>query len=129
MIVDTSAIMVIVRVEAEAERFAGLIRAKHFAISAGTVLEAEIVVRSRFGEAAVHDLRAMMSNARAEIAPVDEQQVRIASDAYARYGRGSGSAAKLNYGDCVSYALAIARDEPLLFKGDDFVHTDVRVAA
>lgn len=63
----------------------------------------------------------------AGVIPVDGGQARVASDAYLRYGRGSGSPARLNYGDCFSYALAISRDEPLLFKGDDFIHTDVRI--
>lgn len=60
--------------------------------------------------------------------PFDAEQARIAADAYRLFGRGSGHRASLNYGDCFSYALAIARDEPLLFVGDDFQHTDVRVA-
>lgn len=62
----------------------------------------------------------------AGVIPVDGGQARVAGDAYLRYGRGSGSRARLNYGDCFSYALAVSRDEPLLFKGDDFIHTDVR---
>ena len=60
--------------------------------------------------------------------PIDKKQAYIARDARNEYGRGSGSPAKLNMGDCFAYALAKALDEPLLFKGDDFVHTDIRSA-
>lgn len=74
----------------------------------------------------VRELRSIFDEG--EIISVDEHQARIASDAHRRYGRGSASPAKLNHGDCFSYALAIARDEELLFKGDDFIHTDVRRA-
>lgn len=127
MIIDTSALMAVVLSEPEADVFGALIETRPFAISAATLLEAEIFARGRRGEPLVRDLRAIL--AEATIVPFDESQAHIASDAYHRYGRGSGSPAKLNYGDCFSYALAIARDEPLLFKGDDFIHTDVRVAA
>ena len=72
----------------------------------------------------------MPSLARRAIAvPVDETQLAVARWAHLRYGRGSGSAARLNYGDCFSYALARAWDRPLLFTGKDFGHTDVTVAA
>ena len=60
------------------------------------------------------------------IEPVTEQQARIAREAYRDFGKGSGHAANLNFGDCFAYALAKAMNEPLLFKGDDFKHTDVK---
>ena len=60
------------------------------------------------------------------IAPVTEAQDRIARRAYADFGKASGHPAKLNFGDCFAYALAKAKREPLLFKGDDFAATDVR---
>ncbi|MDQ0614253.1 ribonuclease VapC [Microbacterium sp. W4I4] len=129
MIVDTSVWMAIIMQEIEAEHFVDLIESRSVTISAGTLVETEIVVHRRRGEPALNELRELLRRVRAEIVSVDERQARIATDAYRRYGRGSGSPARLNYGDCFSYALAIARDEPLLFKGDDFVHTDVRVAA
>ncbi|WP_349595723.1 type II toxin-antitoxin system VapC family toxin [Azospirillum argentinense] len=59
------------------------------------------------------------------IEPVTEEQARTARDAYRRFGRGSGHPAKLNYGDCFAYALSKATNEPLLFKGQDFPHTDI----
>lgn len=60
--------------------------------------------------------------------PLDEAIARRAADAFARYGRGTGHPAALNFGDCISYATAKHLDCPLLFKGDDFRHTDVKVA-
>jgi ribonuclease VapC len=128
VIVDTSAFIAMSFDGTDGDRFAALIRSRPYAVSAASLVEMEIVIRGRRGDKALNELRKMLDSTRAEILPVDEAQARIASDAYARFGRGSGSPAKLNYGDCFSYALAIARDEPLLFKGDDFIHTDVRVA-
>ena len=60
------------------------------------------------------------------IEPVTADQARIAREAYQRFGQGSGHPAKLNFGDCFAYALATELDEPLLFVGQDFIHTDVR---
>jgi len=62
------------------------------------------------------------------IEPVTEAQARIARDAYRDFGRGSGHPAKLSFGDCFAYALAKIAGEPLLFKGDDFAHTDIAAA-
>jgi ribonuclease VapC len=63
-----------------------------------------------------------------EIEPVTAEQVHIARQAYRDYGKGSGHRANLNFGDCFSYALARVKREPLLYKGDDFVYTDLRSA-
>ncbi|WP_246142840.1 type II toxin-antitoxin system VapC family toxin [Nocardioides rubriscoriae] len=62
------------------------------------------------------------------VVPFDHEQALAARAAYARYGRGSGSPARLNLGDCITYALAMTTGEPLLFKGDDLTHTDVTPA-
>ena len=62
------------------------------------------------------------------IEPVTAEQARIARQAYRDYGKGSGHPANLNFGDCFSYALAREKREPILFKGDDFLHTDLRSA-
>ncbi|MFT4260757.1 type II toxin-antitoxin system VapC family toxin [Microbacterium sp.] len=128
MIVDTSAWMAMILREIEETAFVEAIENSTVSISAATLVETEIVVHGRRGEPGLLELRELLSQADARIEPVDAHQARIASDAYRRYGRGSQHPARLNYGDCFSYALAIARDEPLLFKGDDFIHTDVRIA-
>jgi ribonuclease VapC len=59
------------------------------------------------------------------VEPVTVEQARIAREAYRDFGKGSGHPAKLNFGDCFAYALARATGEPILFKGDDFRHTDL----
>ncbi len=70
----------------------------------------------------------LLGDAEISVVPFDATQARIAREAYARFGKGSGSTAGLNFGDCMTYALAKVTGEPLLFKGDDFTHTDVTPA-
>ncbi len=125
MILDSSAIVAVMRVEAEAEAFARLIgRAFVVGLSAATFVETAMVL----GPAADLRLDRFLASARAEIEPVTVEQARMARVAYRRFGRGSGHPARLNYGDCFSYALAMDKREPLLFKGNDFNQTDVLVA-
>ena len=73
-------------------------------------------------------LEEILENPGLQIEPVTVAQAKIAWQAYRDYGKGSGHAANLNFGDCFSYALARAKREPILFKGDDFIHTDLRPA-
>lgn len=126
MIVDTSALVAILKREPEAETFAQLMAQEAVVLSAATLTETYIVAGAQVGARGHFEVDALLRGTAADVVPVDEQQARLVGNAYLRYGRGSGSKARLNYGDCFSYALAIARDEPLLFKGDDFAHTDVR---
>ena len=70
----------------------------------------------------------LLREMRVEFVPVDMDQARVARDAYRRFGPSSGSRARLTFGDCFSYALAITSGEALLFVGDDFTHTDVQSA-
>src|SRR5690606_1114767 len=128
-IVDTSALMAVLQNEPEAKSFAALLVDEECTMSAGTLLEARIVANGRGGPSKQRKLDELLRRTSVSVIAVDEEQALIGAEAYARYGRGSGSPAKLNFGDCFSYALAITRDEPLLFTGDDFTHTDVRVAA
>lgn len=128
MIVDTSAVVALVADEPECDAFSTLLERSANAMSAATLLEIEIVVGNKMGEAGLEDARRLLDLYRVVVVPVDEHLARIASAAHRRYGRGSGSPAKLNIGDCFSYALAKHLNEPLLFKGDDFNHTDVQVA-
>ena len=93
-------------------------------ISAVTVLEATIVLETRLGDAGGREFDLWLLKLGAEIVPVDAEQMDAARRAWRRYGKGRHPAA-LNYGDCFSYALALTRGEPLLFKGEDFAGTDV----
>ena len=126
IVVDTSALVAILLLEPDASRYAAAVQAADVVkISAITLLEAGIVMHRKQGPGGVDDLRDLLSSASVEIAPFDGDMARIGTDAFARFGRGSGSPAKLNFGDCASYALAKSLSVPLLFKGADFVHTDI----
>lgn len=129
MIVDTSALVAILAGEPEAPAFArALAGARRPRISAATLVEARIVIESRLGPVQRRRLDALLREADVEVVPFDEHQAAVAADAYRDYGRGRGHPARLNLGDCYSYALAAVTNEPLLFKGDDFAHTDLRTA-
>jgi ribonuclease VapC len=91
-----------------------------------TFVEISIVLEARHGAEGVRDLDRFTNRAGIEFVPVDAEQAHIARGAFSRYGKGRHRAG-LNYGDCFSYALAMMVGEPLLFKGDDFVHTDVTI--
>ena len=124
MILDSSALVAIARQEPEAQAFADAVQQHLTRISAATVLETAMVLRPPMGDL----LDRVLSAGQVEIVSFDAEQLAVARDAMARYGRGSGSPARLNFGDCLSYALAKVSGEPLLFKGDDFTHTDVTPA-
>ena len=128
MVLDTSALMAILCNEPERHHFNEMIvAAQSRFISAGTYLETAIVAEARYGRMGIHTLKLFLTTASIEVAAFDKEQAEIAAGAYYRYGKGR-HVAGLNYGDCFSYALAMQKDEPLLFKGDDFVHTDVSSA-
>ena len=128
MVVDTSAIVAILKVEAEAEALLNCLGGSHNStIATPTLLEAQIVMASQVGDAGLVDLELLLS--RAEIRPTafDANHLRWAFHGWHHYGKGRHRAG-LNFGDCFSYGLAMALDRPLLFKGDDFSQTDVKVA-
>ena len=128
MVIDTSALLAILLQEQDARSFAEAIeRDPVRLISAGTILEASIVLLARHGEAGVRDLDLLLHRIDARIEPATAEQMEFGREAFARYGKGRHPAG-LNYGDCFSYALSAATGEPLLFKGDDFGRTDLRAA-
>ena len=128
MVLDTSAIVAIQRDEPECRDFVHLLAtAEDPLISAATLLEASIVLHAKAGEEGVVDLDQLLQAAGVRCVAVDAAQALAARTAWIRYGKGR-SAAALNYGDCFSYALATTLDRPLLYKGNDFSQTDVRVA-
>ena len=129
MIVDTSAVIAILRNEQDATSYAKAIAdASIRRISAANYVETAAVIDGSRDPVASRRLDDLLREARFVIEPVTESQARIAREAYRDFGRGSGHAARLNLGDCFAYALAKVLDEPLLFKGDDFIHTDVASA-
>lgn len=129
MIVDTSAIVAILRGEPDARAFFdALVAAPVSRVSAGTMLEASIVVDNGRDPLVSRALDDLIGGIDVVIEPVTADHVTIGRAAYRDFGRGSGHPAGLNLGDCFAYALARATGEPLLFKGDDFGHTDIRPA-
>lgn len=124
MIVDSSALMAVLEDEPGSEVVIRAATQATCRMSVTTRLEASIVADSRSTShgARLDDLVAALE---ITIEPVTVQQGEIARRAYQRYGRGSGSPARLNFGDCFAYALSVTTGEPLLFVGEDFIHTDV----
>lgn len=130
IVLDTSALIAVTNHEPERPKFLSTIAdADRCLISAVTLFETRIVTLARFGTAGTDQLTQWLQSFAPEVVAFDERQADVASIAFRTYGRGMQSAAKLNFGDCASYALAKTRGLPLLFKGDDFAITDIdRVA-
>jgi ribonuclease VapC len=129
MIVDTSALLAILRDEPEARSFAEAIaQATTRRISAANFLEAAVVIDASRDPVASRRYDDLLKAAEIAVEPVTEEQARLGREAYRDFGKGSGHPAQLNFGDCFAYALAKVTGEPLLFEGDDFAHTDVTPA-
>ena len=128
MIVDTSAVMTILFGEGGAERYdEAIAQAPLCRMSVVNYLEAAIVLESRSGATAGHELDAFLEEAAIELAPVTPDHAQAARQAWRRFGKGNHPAG-LNLGDCFAYALAHAAGEHLLFKGKDFALTDIAAA-
>lgn len=128
MIIDSSVIVAILRLEPDGPVYEHLIATAPAArMSAATLVEVAIVIDRMRDARTSGALDAALATMSLIIEPLTERQARIARDAYQRFGRGSGHPARLNMGDCFSYALARDLAEPLLFKGDDFGLTDIEL--
>ena len=126
MIIDTSALIAILRDEPDAKACALAIeRTNNRRLSAANFVETALVIDGSRDPVASRRFDDLIQEAQIIIEPVTEVQARIAREAYRDFGKGSGHPAKLNFGDCFAYALARATGQPLLFRGDDFIHTDV----
>lgn len=129
MIVDTSAVVAIAFRESDALQYAqALTNAPSVRMGAPTYVEAAVVIARQRGMEAIADLDELLQKAGVGIVAFHHAHALAARRAYERYGRGSGHPARLNYGDCLAYAVAEVEDEPLLYKGNDFSHTNVRSA-
>jgi ribonuclease VapC len=125
MVIETSALVAMLTNEPEAERFEAAVEADPVRMmSTASYLEAAIVVEQRFGEPGGRELDLWLHRAGVDLVSVDAEQADVARSAYRRFGKGRNRAG-LNYGDCFAYALAKVSGEPLLYKGDDFAHTDI----
>ncbi len=130
MIIDTSAVIAVLKEESDAPRFLRVLTlsAEPKRMSAANYLEAAIVVDANRNPLLSRRLDELIVQTEIMAEPVTLEQANIARAAYRDFGRGSGHPARLNFGDCFAYALAKSMREPLLFKGDDFSHTDVAIA-
>ena len=128
MIVDTSALVALLRGEDDSPRFARALAARGESkrMSAANFLETAIVIDGSRDPVASRRLDDVVAKANLTIEPVTAKQAHIARAAYRDFGKDSGHPARLNFGDCFAYALARATGEPLLFKGEDFGFTDIR---
>ena len=129
MIVDTSALIAILRDEPEARACASAIESSAIRrVSAANFVETALIIDASRDPVASRRFDDLIREAQIIVEPVTEAQARIAREAYRDFGKGSGHPAKLNFGDCFAYALAKVTAEPLLFKGDDFARTDIEPA-
>jgi ribonuclease VapC len=131
IVIDSSAVIAIILGEPQADILANRIekeRAGARGMSTATYLETGTVLAGRqktFRSTAIDVLKEFLSSADVDLIPVSDDQARIALQARIKYGRGFGSGARLNFGDCFSYALAKSLSAPLLYVGNDFNKTDV----
>lgn len=126
MIIDASALIAILRDEPEARSFAEAIASTSSRrVSAVNYVEVAVVIDGSRTPVASRRFDDLFREAELVIEPVSDVQARIAREAYRDFGKGSGHPASLNFGDCFAYALTKATGEPILFKGQDFTHTDL----
>jgi len=126
VIIDTSAIIAVLRGEPDASTFARAIAdATIRRVSTVNFVESAVVIDASKDPIASRRFDEFVKEANISVEPVTADQAQIARAAYRDFGRGSGHPAKLNFGDCFAYALAKSFGEPLLFKGSDFAHTDI----
>jgi ribonuclease VapC len=129
VIVDSSAIVAILKQEPDWRIFAASLDASEdIYLSAGTYLEISVVIGRLNDPVMSRQIDELMEEFSILIEPFTDEQARIARQAYRDFGKGSEHRASLNFGDCFAYALARVKREPLLYKGDDFVHTDLKSA-
>ncbi|MBP2291183.1 type II toxin-antitoxin system VapC family toxin [Azospirillum rugosum] len=129
MVIDTSAIIAYLCSEPEADAVLALLdTADELHMSTVNAYECRTVLLRRYGPDSVADFNALLQQGGVAVQPFDDLQSILAFDAYRKYGKGSGHPAQLNLADCAAYALARHLRLPLLFKGNDFIHTDIEPA-
>jgi ribonuclease VapC len=128
MIVDSSALIAILEDEPEGASFLRVMyQSQNLKISTVTYTEVSLVVYSRFGLIGTQKLDQLLDALNVEFVPFDKKQAMLAREAWQKYGKGRHRA-KLNFGDCCSYAAAKHLNLPLLYKGNDFPETDINAA-
>jgi ribonuclease VapC len=127
MIVDSSAMVAILKKEPDWQKYFDAIEAAEYVrFSVASYLETSIVMDKEPDAITRAGLDDLIAESKIILEPVTAEQAQIARQAHQNFGKGSGHRAGLNFGDCFSYALAKVKREPILFKGDDFQYTDLR---
>lgn len=129
MVIDSSVLIAILENEPEATLFLRTMYESSSVLKIGTVTytEVSLVTYSRFGQQGIDKLDRLLESLEVEFCDFDKSQAKLAREAWQKYGKGRHPA-KLNFGDCCSYALAKCSNLPLLFKGNDFPETDIKIA-
>lgn len=128
IVVDSSALIAIAKNEPEGEAFAEVIGAADSVIGAPTLFETRLVLQSLMSGGADRFISDIAANPAVTVVAFTVEHYQFAARAFLTYGRGQGHPARLNFGDCMTYAVAKFHNAPLLFKGGDFTHTDIRPA-
>jgi len=127
MVIDSSVLIAILLQESEAAYYANLLaNTETIYMSSVSIVESSIVIEYKKGELGAKEFDDLLNAINLTIIAFDEQQARLARTAWQKYGKGRHPA-KLNFGDCCSYALAKYLNMPLLFKGDDFSKTEIQI--
>jgi ribonuclease VapC len=125
MIIDSSALVAILQAESESKALVrAILKDNNRFMSSGNVLETGMLIHARYGDDGTRDLDLLISKLGIDITKFTQQQASIARKAFADYGKGRHPAG-LNFGDCIAYATAKDTGENLLFKGKDFLQTDI----
>jgi ribonuclease VapC len=126
MIVDTSAVVAILRLEPEAEKFTKLLQSSTYSVMCSLhFLELCMVVLRNKEQSGVIKIKDAIEELGIHLIAFTPEMAELAAMAFEKYGKGSGHPAQLNFGDCMAYAVSKVEGLPLLFKGDDFSKTDV----
>jgi ribonuclease VapC len=129
IVLDSSPLVAVMLREVDADHYKDAVRqADRLYITAPNKLEVMMVVGGKMGQNGIALVQELIGNLQIETVPFTEVLADRAADAFLRYGKGQNHPAKLNFGDCIAYALAKSLDAPLLYKGDDFAKTDIRSA-
>lgn len=126
---DTSAVVAIALKESEEEAYSRQIVLNEAVIGAPTLLECRMVLTSKMPDFAEEFMKRFAGRRTIHPADFTLEMYEIAVAAFDRFGKGRGHPARLNFGDCLAYAVAWQHDAPLLYKGEDFSRTDIRRAA
>lgn len=126
--IDSSALVALAWREPEAAAIAEIIETSMCLTSAAALFETHIVMRNRGSSDPLLFIEKLVTIPKLEIIPISLKHLHAARAAFDRFGKGQGHPAQLNFGDCLSYAMAKVAGVPLLFKGDDFRHTDIEPA-